>query len=648
MYLSVEHLGSDAELAALITKLSPGVHVDSCRRFHPESTPGEASTATCLSIVLTDEAGEAAAGAIERRCALPWAVPTIVIDARYDPERRPRYLQAGVLEYFDLRTVNIDDLKRTIDIAARVQGVSTRRHREMERFNQLCDTMQVGTWEWDLRENSFVWSLRQFELFGIDAALPRLVYDSWRDIIDPRDRERVEAELGRAIVGQADYHAVFRIRKAAAAGVPEQRWIEGVGRVQRDTRGGAVRMYGLSWDVTSQYQALSDPGARPGCKNCLSHESGNTFQTYFEQSIDCLFYLTEAADGRLIYQAINRSGLKHAGLTLDQVLGRTPSDILGTEVGGIIEDAMRTAIRTGTPYLYKPTFEMGGTSVSYDASYIPISDGEGNVVGVLGSARDITATRRMEESLVRAQKMEALGQIASGTAHDFNNLLQSLTSALDIFEHVEAHVARQEAARIARSAVKSGQALTSSLLSFARREVLQTSPASLHQMIADTREMVRLTLGAKIALRIDAEPALWPVLVSEQQIELAIINLAVNARDAMPDGGVLTITACNVDAADAAVGVLPGRFVRLSIADTGIGMAPEVLARATEPFYTTKSAGKGTGLGLNMVRTTVESMGGVLCIESVLGQGTTVSIYLARAQNSAVTAYRPAALLREA
>jgi len=312
----------------------------------------------------------------------------------------------------------------------------------------------------------------------------------------------VEAELGRAIVGQADYHSVFRILKPNDKGQLETRWIEGVGRVQRDAQGAPINMYGLSWDVTSKYQALADLEAKRNCNNCLSHQSKNTFQTYFEQSIDCLVYLTEAADGRLTYTAINQSALDHAGLTREQVLGRTPSEVLGSEVGSVIENAMRTAIGTGQPYLYKPTFDMGGTTVSYDASYIPISDGTGSVVGVIGSARDITSARRMEDSLVRAQKMEALGQIASGTAHDFNNVLQNLASALDIVERVEARGVRLEAARIARSAVKNGQALTSSLLSFARREVLQTSVASLNQIIAGTREMIRLTLGPKIELRI--------------------------------------------------------------------------------------------------------------------------------------------------
>jgi len=629
MYLNVQHVGSNNLLPGLISKLS-SMPVGIRTGLKPDFLGETDSHTPHVSIVLIDEQADIAFEAIEQHCVLPGSAPTIVIDARYDPAYRVRYLDMGLMDYLDYAAFDIDALGRTVDIADRAQHFFNKNHAASMKFSELCDTMQVGTWEWNLRRNSFAWSARQFALFGIDPALPKLMYEDWRDAIHPHDRERVEAELGRAIVGQADYHSVFRIYKDDDKGQAALHWIEGVGKVQRDAQGAALSMYGLNWDVTSKHKALADLEAQRSCHNCLSHQSKNTFQTYFEQSNDCLVYLTETPDGRLIYSAINQSGLDHAKLTLEEVLGRTPTDILGAEVGAVIEDAMRMVIRTRKPHLYKPTFEMGGTTVMYDAAYIPITDGGGSVLGVLGSAKDITTTRRMEDVLVRAQKLEALGHIASGTAHDFNNVLQSMTSALGILEHSDAPAPRQRAIQLARLAVKSGQALTSSLLSFARREVLVISPANLNQIVEDTREMIRLTVGPKIKVDIDTDPALWPALVSEQQIELAIINLAVNARDAMPDGGVLTVATRNVTVVESGGDLPPGHLVKLTVTDTGTGMAPDVLARATEAFYTTKSAGQGTGLGLSMVRSTTESMGGALRIASVPGQGTTVSVYLAR------------------
>lgn len=584
-----------------------------------------------LVLLLSVLGGDTTLGFVEKNGACLRSVPCIVIDAQFSPAVHAAMLAAGATEYLDYAALDPQALGFAIKLATRMQGSIHRARREQAKFEALRDTLDVGTWEWDLRKNSFEWSAREYDLFGIAPGPDKLAYKSWRDAIDPQDRERIEAELGRAIVGQADYHAVFRINKHSATGVPELHWIEGVGRVERDDHGAALRMYGLNWDVTAKYQALADLEARRDCTNCLSHQSKNTFQTYFEQSVDCLFHIVETSDGRLLYTAMNPSGLKHAGQALDKILGRTPSEVLGKEVGGAIEAGIHLAIRNGKPFSYKPTFDMGEGSVIYDAIYIPITNKYNQNVGVLGCARDITAEKRMEASLVRAQKMEALGHIAGGTAHDFNNVLQNISSSLDIFEYIKTPGRREEAIKICRVAVKCGQALTSGLLAFARREELILRAADLNELISGIHEMVRLTLGARIELQVEATPDLWSVLISEQQIELAIINLVVNARDAMPDGGTVRITTANKTVTAPELQLDPGDYVCLSVADTGAGMPAPVLARATEPFFTTKSAGKGTGLGLSMVGSTATGLGGAIHIASEPGKGTVVSLYLKRA-----------------
>ncbi len=557
--------------------------------------------------------------------------PIIIIDIKFNAAAREIYLAAGACEYLDYQALDINILFLAIRIAGRTFQFTKNAYTEATKFKLLCDTLKVGSWDWDLRKNTYAWSPREYELFGIDNASQEISYESWRDAIHTEDQERVEAELGRAMVGQSAYHSVFRVRRHGGALSDSVRWIEGVGQVQRDEHGAALSMFGLNWDVTAKHNALADLEAIRNCSSCLSHNTINPFQTYFEQSVDCLFNVVEAADGRLLYTAMNSCGVQHVGVPLHRILGRTPTDVLGDDVGREIESGMRAAIKTKKPFYYKPTFDMGGGSVVYDAVYIPISNEKDVIVGVLGCARDITAERQMAMSLFNAQKMEALANVTGGTAHDFNNILQTISGALEIIEKIRTPEKTQVALNMCRSAVTVGKALTSSMLAFARREELTIRSGNVNQLVVAIAEMTRLTIGPAIRLNIDTETALWPALISEQQIEMAIINLAANARDAMPSGGSLTISTRNFSSTTSVHGLPAGDYICLAVTDTGTGMSSEVLAKAAEPLYTTKPIGKGTGLGLSMVNTTVENMGGAVQITSELSRGTCVRMYLKRA-----------------
>lgn len=632
MRILFENMASDNLFDEFIGMLSATAEFDISLREGGPTHPADAGNKDHdVWLVLTEKECETTLSLIQDQPERLRHAPVIVIDASHQAACRDRYIAAGVTECLDYRSLNLSAFKLIAGLAVRMHHSKRAAQEEAIKFDMLRETLQVGTWDWDLRKNTFAWSEREYALFGIDPAAGKLMYTSWCDVIHPQDRERVEAELGRAMVGQADYHSVFRILKRKVGESPGLRWIESVGRVERDEHGGALHMYGLSWDVTTKYQAVTDLEAKRNCTNCLSHHSKNPFQIYFEQSSDCMFHIVETTDGRLLYTAMNRVALNHVGLSIDRILGRTPVEVLGREVGGAIEAGIRTASRTAQPYFYKPTFEMGGSSIVYDAAYIPIFNETGQVAGVLGCARDITAGRQMEESLLRAQKMEALGRMASSTAHDFNNILQSVGGAMALIERVRNPDSLAQAIQICRTAIKCGQALTSGLLAFARREELRVKPSDLNATIAGLLDMLRLTVGANIELQVQVATDLWPAMMSEQQVELAIINLVVNARDAMPEGGKVRLQTSNATLGGVGTTPPPGDYVCLAVADTGEGMAPDVLSRATEPFYTTKEAGKGTGLGLAMVQATATSLGGGIKITSAVGKGTTVSMYLPRA-----------------
>ena len=255
--------------------------------------------------------------------------------------------------------------------------------------------------------------------------------------------------------------------------------------------------------------------------------------------------------------------------------------------------------------------------------------------GFLVAAADVTARVRAEAAVRQSQKMEAVGQLTGGVAHDFNNLLQIISANLDLAA-ADARADPKIAERLqnAISAVERGSRLTAQLLAFARRQALDPRSTNLGRLLGDMTDLLRRTLGERVEIESIVSGGLWNTLVDPSQVENAILNLAINARDAMPDGGKLTIELANAYLDDSYAAqhaeVVAGQYVMLGVSDTGTGMPPEVVARVFDPFFTTKPEGKGTGLGLSQVYGFVKQSGGHVKIYSEPGQGTTVKIYLPR------------------
>jgi nitrogen-specific signal transduction histidine kinase/ActR/RegA family two-component response regulator len=260
-----------------------------------------------------------------------------------------------------------------------------------------------------------------------------------------------------------------------------------------------------------------------------------------------------------------------------------------------------------------------------------IRDHDGHPQEIFGSCLDITDRRQMEQQLFQAQKMEAVGQLTGGIAHDFNNMLTVVIGNLDALARALRGTGRNFGrAEMALTGALSCAELTRRLLAFARRQPLQPSPVHLGQMCRNVAKLLGRTLGERIRIEINGEANLWHVLADPAQVESSLINLAVNARDAMTEGGTLTIETRNVTSYGGDADIPPGDFVLLAVADTGVGMTAEVLERAVEPFFTTKNLGHGTGLGLSMVYGFVKQSGGHVKIESAPNRGTRVKLYLPR------------------
>ncbi len=251
--------------------------------------------------------------------------------------------------------------------------------------------------------------------------------------------------------------------------------------------------------------------------------------------------------------------------------------------------------------------------------------------------QEIAEREQAEDALRQAQKMEAVGQLTGGIAHDFNNLLTIIIGNVDTAMRRMGEDCDPRARRALENAQKGAEragALTQRLLAFSRRQPLDPKPTDIGRLLAGMSDLLTRAIGETIAIQLDAPPGLWRIEVDQHQLENAILNLAVNARDAMPDGGSLTVTASNVTVVENAMpahpGLKAGQHVMIAVADTGAGMAPDTVARAFEPFFTTKDVGKGTGLGLSMVYGFVKQSGGHVAIDSTAGAGTIIRLYLPR------------------
>jgi signal transduction histidine kinase len=309
------------------------------------------------------------------------------------------------------------------------------------------------------------------------------------------------------------------------------------------------------------------------------------------------------------------------------MLGWTEEEVLGHSYAIVPDDETRLKRKDGT-------------LVDVVLSVAPLLDADGRPRGTIAVITDVTERKRLELELRQSQKMEAVGRLAGGIAHDFNNLL---TVIIGRGESVLANLERSDPSRwdveLMLATSERAATLTRQLLAFSRRQVLQPKVLALHEVVGNVVPMLRRLIGEDIEIHTVAGAAPGRVRVDPAQIEQVIMNLAVNARDAMPQGGVLMITTTTADVTDVQArrlgGIQSGRWAILSVSDTGAGMDEETRVRVFEPFFTTKPLGQGTGLGLSMVYGIVEQHGGTITVESAPGRGTTFRIYLPRVDDAA-------------
>lgn len=338
------------------------------------------------------------------------------------------------------------------------------------------------------------------------------------------------------------------------------------------------------------------------------------------------------------YRFVNQKYAEWFGVPAETFLGRTFGEVLEPALARRLQIRVDEALNGRSTHLeYELATPAGRRYVrAYFTPHVPhIVKQETGAVGCFVLTEDLTDYRQAQMALNQAQKLKAVGQLTGGIAHDFNNLLTVILGNLaSVEEGLRDQPEHYKAVGTAMNAARRGADLTRRLLAFSRRQTLQPCLLSPRQQLPEIAELLKRTLGASIELETATDEAVWTIQVDPGQLTNAVLNLAINARDAMPDGGRLRIEACNVTLDRAYAGrypdVVPGDYVRLTVADTGTGMTPDVLEQAFEPFFTTKGLGAGTGLGLSMVYGFVQQSGGHVRIRSQLGGGTSVELYLPR------------------
>jgi PAS domain S-box-containing protein len=506
--------------------------------------------------------------------------------------------------------------------ASQQKELAERRNAE-RKLQVALEAGEIGVWEWVPSTGALSWDERMYQLYGREPGSP-VDYQAWASTLVPGELSKQETSLQRAAAEAGRQEREFRIRTPAGV-----RYIFAAEKSFPAQDGEPVKLVGINVDVTERRQAEAEIWALKGQLETLVNKAkvGILIHRRFKPLVanpELAAIFGYASVEEVLAQPDIRAVMN------EQVRERATQNYLARVDGADPRTVIPVRCR-----------RKDGSWIDIEARGFPIYwNGEPSMCAMI---TDVTQQRRLETQLRQAHRLEAVGQLTGGIAHDFNNLLTVILGNADALERMLADnpVAR-ELAGLTRSAAERGSELTSRLLSFSRQQTLNIQPADVETLVAGAHGLIRRTTGDKVEIRIVHGKGLWRVFTDAAQMESALLNLAINARDAMPEGGVLSIETRNVGHDDPELAGLavpdetgqpppPGDYVLVAVSDTGAGMDEETRERAFEPFFTTKDVGKGSGLGLSMVYGFVKQLRGLIRIESEPGRGSVVKLYLPRA-----------------
>ncbi|HEU4588747.1 MAG TPA: PAS domain S-box protein [Gemmatimonadales bacterium] len=478
-------------------------------------------------------------------------------------------------------------------------------------------TAHVGAWAWYLATDTVTFTDEVLRLYGLERLEEPFTLETIFARVHPDDRDSMWRALWEATQNRAGFAHEFRV--VWPGGIVRTLYCQA--RIVNDANGDVRCMLGSTQDITERKQAAAQ-----------LEVSEQRYRSLFDYHPDAVYSLD--LEGR--FRSVNPACERVSGYRPDEVLGQTFEPLVTPECREQVLAGFRGAVNGVARTFDAAILAKDGRRVDFTVINIPIVV-RGEVVGVFGIAKDVTAQHALEAQLQQAQRLEAIGQLAGGIAHDFNNLLAAILANSEL-ALAEARTAplREEVEEIRQTAVRA-TALTRQLLAFSRNQVVRPRIIDPNTVVQDAERMLRRVLGSRAGLRVDLGQV-GPVLADPGQLEQALLNLVINARDAMPAGGTVQVRTrdLRVDEAFAEQhqALQPGAYVALSVADTGTGIPTELHGRIFEPFFTTKPIGQGSGLGLAMVYGFVKQWGGTTVVESAPNAGATFTIYLPRQQGT--------------
>ena len=451
----------------------------------------------------------------------------------------------------------------------------------------------------------------------------------WRKWIHPDDIERVS---GESIAGEATL-TPFTLEARYRRGDGEWRWLRSVSSPRLGADGELLGFIGAAQDVTLHKEAELELQRLVDERTAELSESEQRFRAIFDTVLEVIVLMTP--DGTVL--EVNRTQAawraNDPAMAIGGKLWESPTFQRHPEHRAFAQAAVKRAAAGESVRAELAMHGEAGASATLDVALSGVRDDDDRIVYLLLEGRDITDLKQAQEQLRQSQKMEALGQLTGGIAHDFNNLLTVVVGGLDMISKKVTDEKLLRYATNALAAAERGVRLTGQLLTFSRSQRLEVRPCFVGPLVEEMRPLLRNVLGPGIEKWFDLDELMFPVMGDPTQIEVAVLNLAINARDAMPHGGTLSFTSRSVTIEEDPE-LDPGDYIELVVSDTGTGMPPEVAARVFEPFFTTKDVGKGTGLGLSMVYGMARQSGGTARIASELGKGTSVSLFFRRAETA--------------